>query len=64
MKEEGYKAGATLMKTKSSRAGTMLMKRRAPEPELRHFYDSSTALVFIMIHVTVRFISIALIYSK
>jgi len=27
------------MKTKSSGAGAMFMKRRAPEPELCHFYD-------------------------
>jgi len=36
--------GATLMKTKSSGAGAMFMKRRAPEPELCHFYDGSAAL--------------------
>jgi len=27
------------MKTKSSGAGAMFMKKRAPEPELCHFYD-------------------------
>ena len=32
------------MKTKSSGAGAMFMKRRALEPELYHFYDGSTAL--------------------
>jgi len=37
-------SGATLMKTKSSRAGAMFMKGRAPE--LCHFYDGSTALIF------------------
>jgi len=43
MKKESSGAGATLMKTKSSRAGAMFMKRAA-EPELRHFYDGSAAL--------------------
>jgi len=37
-------AGATLMKTKNSGYGAMLMKRRAPDPELCHFYDGSAAL--------------------
>jgi len=34
------------MKTKSSGAGAgaMFMKKRAPEPELCHVYDGSTAL--------------------
>jgi len=44
---ESSGTGATLMKTKSSGAGagTMFMKRRAPEPELCHFSDGSAALV-------------------
>jgi len=29
------------MKTKSSGAGAVFMKRRAPEPEVCHFYDSA-----------------------
>jgi len=37
-------SGAMFMKTKSSGAGAMFMKRRAPQPELCHFYDSSAAL--------------------
>jgi len=46
MKNESSGAGTTLMKTKSSWAGTgaMFMKRRAAEPVLCHFYDGSTAL--------------------
>ena len=32
------------MKTKSSGAGAAFMKRRAPEPEVCHFYDGSAAL--------------------
>jgi len=32
------------MKTKRSGVGDMFMKRKAPEPELRHFYDDFTAL--------------------
>jgi len=42
------RAGATLMKTKSSRvgAGVMFMKRRAPKLELCHFYDCSAALKY------------------
>jgi len=38
--------GVTLMKTKSSGAGSgaTFIKRRAPEQELCHFYDGSTAL--------------------
>jgi len=37
------------MKTKSSgaRAGAIFMKRRAPELELCHFYDSSATLQII-----------------
>jgi len=35
--------GATLMKTKISGAGAMFMKR-APDPELCHFYDSFAAM--------------------
>jgi len=42
MKKES--SGATLMKTMISGAGAMFMKRSAPEPEQRHFYDGSTAL--------------------
>jgi len=38
-------AEATLMKTKSSGAGTMFIKRRPPKPELCHFYNSSIALL-------------------
>jgi len=32
------------MKTRSSGVGAMFMKRRAPEPELCHFYDSFASL--------------------
>ena len=32
------------MKTVSSGAGAMLMKKRTPEPKLYHFYDGSAAL--------------------
>ena len=32
------------MKTMSSGAGGMFMKKRAPEPKLYHFYDGSAAL--------------------
>jgi len=47
MKKESSGAGATVMKTNHSGdgAGTMFMNRRAPEPELCHFYDGSAALV-------------------
>jgi len=34
------------MKIKSSGAGAMFMKRRAPEPELCHFYDGFAALKY------------------
>jgi len=46
MKKEssGARARATLIKAKSSGAGAMFMKRRAPEPELCHFYDGSAAV--------------------
>ena len=46
MKNESFEAGATLMKTNSSWAGTgaMFMQRRAADPVLCHLYDSSTAL--------------------
>jgi len=44
MKQESSGAGATLMKTKSSGAGAMFMKRRAPVPELCHFYKGSVVL--------------------
>jgi len=37
-------AGATLMKTKSSGAGVMFMKRRTPELELCDICDGSEAL--------------------
>ena len=37
-------AGATHMKTMSSGAGAMFMKKRAPGPKLYHFYDDSAAL--------------------
>jgi len=43
MKKESSRAGATLMKTKSSGVRAMFMKRRAQEPELCHFYNSSEA---------------------
>jgi len=45
--EKELRTGATRVKTKSSGAGVavMFMKRRAPEPELCHFYDGTTALV-------------------
>jgi len=33
------------MKTNSSGAGATFMDRRAPEPELCHFYDGSAALL-------------------
>jgi len=36
MKKES--SGATLMKTMISGAGAMFMKRRAPQPELCHFF--------------------------
>jgi len=42
MKKRELRTLATLRKTKSFRAGAMLMKRRAPE--LWYFYDGSTAL--------------------
>jgi len=32
------------MKTMSSGAGAMFMKKRAPDPKLYHFYDGSAAL--------------------
>jgi len=35
---------ATLMKTRGSGTGAMFKKRRAPEPELWHFYDGYAAL--------------------
>jgi len=43
MKNESSGARTALKKTKSSRAGAgaMFMKRRAPEPELWHFYEDS-----------------------
>jgi len=43
MKKESSRAGATLVKSKSSGAGAMFMKL-TPEPELCHFYDGSAAL--------------------
>jgi len=45
MKEESTGTRAAYMKTKSSRAGAMLMKRRAPELEQCHFYNGSATLV-------------------
>jgi len=42
MKKESSGARTILMKTKSSEAGAMFMKRRAPE--LCHFHDGSAAL--------------------
>ena len=36
--------GAWAMKKESSGAGALFMKKRAPEPELCHFYDGSAAL--------------------
>jgi len=47
MKRESSGAGITVMKTKSSGAGTgaMFMKRRPPEPQQCHFYEGSAALV-------------------
>jgi len=42
MKKES--SGTTLMKTMISGAVAVFMNRRAPEPELCHFYDSSAAL--------------------
>jgi len=52
MKKVGYGAGATLTKTKSSRAGpgAVFMKRRTPELELCHFYDGSAALPWCHVH--------------
>jgi len=44
MKKESFGAGATLMKTKSSEAGAIFMKRRSPDPELCHFYVGSVAM--------------------
>jgi len=43
MKKESFGAGATLMKTKSSEAGAIFMKR-SPDPELCHFYVGSVAV--------------------
>jgi len=37
-------SGATFMKTKSSGAGAIFMKRRAPESELCHIYNCSATL--------------------
>jgi len=42
---EPQSSAATFMKTKSSGAGAMFMKIRAPGPELGHFYDGSAALL-------------------
>jgi len=42
MKKES--AGASHIKDKSSGAGAIFMKRRAPEPALCHFYDGFAAL--------------------
>jgi len=44
MKKES--SGATLMKTKRSRARAIFQKRRAPKLEQCHFYDSSAALKY------------------
>jgi len=45
-KKESSGAGATLMKTKSSRAGAMFINEKAPEAKLCHFYDGSAALTY------------------
>ena len=47
MKRESSGAGITVMKTKSSGAGTgaMFMKIRPPEPQQCYFYEGSAALV-------------------
>jgi len=50
MKKESSRARATLLKTKSSRVGAMLMKRKALELEQCHFYDGSAALFFSLRH--------------
>jgi len=44
MKKESSRAGATLMKSKSSVAGAMFTKRRTPDPEQCHFYNGSVDL--------------------
>jgi len=43
MKKESSRVVATVMKTHNSgaRAGATFSNRRAPEPELCHFYNSS-----------------------
>jgi len=46
MKKETSGAGAIVMETKSSGAGIMFVKRRAPEPQLCHFYNGSAALKY------------------
>ena len=38
-------AGAVKNESSGAGAGAMFMKRRAPEPELRHFYNGSAALL-------------------
>ena len=53
MKKESSGARATLTNTMSSGAvaGAMLVKRRAPEPELCHFHDGSTSLVVFRLYI-------------
>jgi len=45
MTKESSRAGATLMKPKSSGVGAMFVNKRAAELELCHFYNGSTALL-------------------
>jgi len=55
MKKVSSGARATLMKTKSfgDGVGAMFMKRKAPEPELCHFYDGCAALKATMVTTTI-----------
>jgi len=45
IKKRELRAGATLMKSKSSEAGAMFMKRKTPESAQCSFYEGSVALV-------------------
>jgi len=52
MKKESSGVGATIMQTHNSgaRAGATFINRRAQEPDLCHFYDSSATL-FLSKHI-------------
>jgi len=52
MKKESSGAGVSLMKSNSSGAGAgaTFMNRRAPEPELCHFYQGASALSQNTVH--------------